>query len=138
MDPAEGASVGAQEDARAPLLVSAKTPLTALRPSPSLPGCHLPELVTGQIASDAGSGSAHDVITLLVVSSSEADRPGAQAALWLVWKSAKGDRNKLAVPLSVFGLHLFLGNWWNGARPACGCAGDEPVPICVPACNIHV
>ena len=39
-----------------------------------------------------------------------------QAALWLVWKSAKGDRNKLAVPLSVFGLHLFLGNWWNGAH----------------------
>ena len=38
----------------------------------------------------------------------------AQAALWLVWKSAKGDRNKLALPLSVFGLHLFLGNWWNG------------------------
>ena len=50
---------------------------------------------------------------------------GAQAALWLVWKSAKGDRNKLAVPLSVFGLHLFLGNWWNGARPACGRAAGQ-------------
>ncbi|KAK9845322.1 hypothetical protein WJX81_003406 [Elliptochloris bilobata] len=35
------------------------------------------------------------------------------AALWLVWKGGKGDRNKLALPLAVFGLHLFLGNWWN-------------------------
>jgi len=25
----------------------------------------------------------------------------------------------------VFGLHLFLGNWWNGARPACGCAAGQ-------------
>ncbi|KAL4421390.1 hypothetical protein ABPG75_010681 [Micractinium tetrahymenae] len=33
-------------------------------------------------------------------------------ALWLVWRSG-ADQQQLAVPLSLFGLHLFLGNWWN-------------------------
>lgn len=33
-------------------------------------------------------------------------------ALWLVLKTADSKR-QLALPLSLFGLHLFLGNWWN-------------------------
>jgi hypothetical protein len=38
-------------------------------------------------------------------------------ALWLVCKTADR-RSQLVLPLSLFGLHLFLGNWWNGE--ACG------------------
>eukprot|EP00891_Asterochloris_glomerata_P007484 jgi/Astpho2/7484/e_gw1.00114.177.1_t len=34
------------------------------------------------------------------------------AALWLVWKS-RADKAELILPLSVFGLHLGLGNYWN-------------------------
>lgn len=36
-----------------------------------------------------------------------------QVALWLVLKTADS-KKQLALPLSIFGLHLFLGNWWNG------------------------
>jgi hypothetical protein len=36
-----------------------------------------------------------------------------QVALWLVLKQANS-KKQLALPLSIFGLHLFLGNWWNG------------------------
>ena len=39
-----------------------------------------------------------------------------QVALWLVWKST-ADREKLAVPLTMFGISLALGNWWNGEAP---------------------
>lgn len=35
-----------------------------------------------------------------------------QVALWLVCKTAP-DNSSLALPLAAFGLHLFLGNWWN-------------------------
>eukprot|EP00882_Tetradesmus_deserticola_P017446 GHRQ01018688.1.p3 GENE.GHRQ01018688.1~~GHRQ01018688.1.p3 ORF type:complete len:129 (+),score=37.55 GHRQ01018688.1:1083-1469(+) len=34
-------------------------------------------------------------------------------SLWLVLKQA-GSRKELLLPVSLFGLHLFLGNWWNG------------------------
>jgi hypothetical protein len=34
-------------------------------------------------------------------------------ALWLVVKQAP-DRKALALPLALFGTHLFLGNYWNG------------------------
>lgn len=33
-------------------------------------------------------------------------------AAWLVWKSAPA-QDDLYLPLGLFGLHLFLGNWWN-------------------------
>jgi tryptophan-rich sensory protein len=33
-------------------------------------------------------------------------------AAWLVWKSAPAQHD-LYLPLGLFGLHLFLGNWWN-------------------------
>ncbi|KAI7840892.1 hypothetical protein COHA_005421 [Chlorella ohadii] len=33
-------------------------------------------------------------------------------SLWLVWRSGS-DARELALPLGLFGLHLFLGNWWN-------------------------
>lgn len=33
-------------------------------------------------------------------------------SLWLVLKQA-GSRKELLLPVSLFGLHLFLGNWWN-------------------------
>jgi hypothetical protein len=36
-------------------------------------------------------------------------------ALWLVMKQAP-DNKALALPLSLFGAHLALGNIWNGAR----------------------
>jgi hypothetical protein len=39
--------------------------------------------------------------------------------LWLVLKTAD-TRKQLLLPLSVFGLHLFLGNWWNGATAGGG------------------
>lgn len=32
-----------------------------------------------------------------------------------MWKRGAGDRSKISLQLSLFGLHLFLGNWWNGA-----------------------
>eukprot|EP00884_Botryococcus_braunii_P004210 jgi/Botrbrau1/13790/Bobra.0056s0040.1 len=38
------------------------------------------------------------------------------AALWLVWKTGTApgaDRSILVAPLTVFGVHMFLGNWWN-------------------------
>lgn len=38
-----------------------------------------------------------------------------QVALWLVLKQADS-KKQLALPLSIFGLHLFLGNWWNGEQ----------------------
>lgn len=38
-----------------------------------------------------------------------------QVALWLVLKTADS-KKQLVLPLSIFGLHLFLGNWWNGER----------------------
>lgn len=51
-------------------------------------------------------------------------------ALWLVWRSG-ADQQQLAVPLSLFGLHLFLGNWWNvSARPA-GFQGAVACTVCV-------
>eukprot|EP00879_Flechtneria_rotunda_P004791 GHRR01005063.1.p1 GENE.GHRR01005063.1~~GHRR01005063.1.p1 ORF type:complete len:178 (+),score=42.45 GHRR01005063.1:103-636(+) len=34
------------------------------------------------------------------------------ASLWLVLKQAT-TRKELLLPVSLFGLHLFLGNWWN-------------------------
>lgn len=37
----------------------------------------------------------------------------AQVAVWLVWKS-RADKQELALPLTVFGASLALGNWWNG------------------------
>ena len=37
----------------------------------------------------------------------------AQVAVWLVWKS-RADKEELALPLTVFGASLALGNWWNG------------------------
>ncbi len=36
-----------------------------------------------------------------------------QVAVWLVWKS-RSDKQELALPLTVFGVSLALGNWWNG------------------------
>lgn len=39
----------------------------------------------------------------------------SQAALALVISRARSS-SQLAVPLTVFGAHLFLGNWWNGAH----------------------
>lgn len=36
-----------------------------------------------------------------------------QVAIWLVWKS-RADKQELALPLTVFGASLALGNWWNG------------------------
>lgn len=36
-----------------------------------------------------------------------------KVALWLVLKTADS-KKQLVLPLSMFGLHLFLGNWWNG------------------------
>ncbi|KAL3148375.1 hypothetical protein ABBQ38_013831 [Trebouxia sp. C0009 RCD-2024] len=33
-------------------------------------------------------------------------------AAWLVWKST-ADKQELALPLTVFGASLALGNWWN-------------------------
>lgn len=36
-----------------------------------------------------------------------------QVAAWLVWKST-ADKQELALPLTVFGASLALGNWWNG------------------------
>jgi benzodiazapine receptor len=43
-------------------------------------------------------------------------------ALWLVLKQAD-NKKQLALPLSIFGLHLFLGNWWNGeGRQQAGCS----------------
>jgi hypothetical protein len=36
-----------------------------------------------------------------------------QVSLWLVLKQAES-RKELLLPMSLFGLHLFLGNWWNG------------------------
>jgi hypothetical protein len=33
--------------------------------------------------------------------------------MWLVLKQAES-RKELLLPVSLFGLHLFLGNWWNG------------------------
>jgi benzodiazapine receptor len=46
------------------------------------------------------------------------------AALWLVWRAAPGPK-QLALPLTLFGVHMFLGNWWNvsvtaEAASACG------------------
>lgn len=38
-----------------------------------------------------------------------------QVALWLVLKTADS-KKQLALPLSIFGIHLFLGNWWNGEQ----------------------
>ena len=43
------------------------------------------------------------------------------AALWLVWKS-RADKAELILPLTVFGLHLGLGNYWNVVSQVC-CAG---------------
>ena len=43
------------------------------------------------------------------------------AALWLVWKS-RADKAELILPLTVFGLHLGLGNYWNVVSHGC-CAG---------------
>ena len=43
------------------------------------------------------------------------------AALWLVWRAAPGPE-QLALPLTLFGMHMFLGNWWNvsrGCRTGC-------------------
>lgn len=34
-------------------------------------------------------------------------------AVWLVLKQAD-TKKELVLPISLFGLHLFLGNWWNG------------------------
>ena len=36
-----------------------------------------------------------------------------QVALWLVWKSTS-EKQELALPLTMFGASLALGNWWNG------------------------
>lgn len=47
-------------------------------------------------------------------------------ALWLVLKQADS-RKQLVLPLSIFGLHLFLGNWWNGERVNC-VAAEQPSP----------
>ncbi|DBB04486.1 TPA: hypothetical protein ACH3X1_012584 [Trebouxia sp. C0004] len=33
-------------------------------------------------------------------------------AVWLVWKS-RAEKQELALPLTVFGASLALGNWWN-------------------------
>lgn len=35
-------------------------------------------------------------------------------AVWLVVKQAPS-RKELVLPLTLFGIHLALGNWWNGA-----------------------
>lgn len=48
------------------------------------------------------------------------------AALWLVWKS-RADKAELILPLSVFGLHLGLGNYWNVVSQV-GCAGAPQQP----------
>jgi hypothetical protein len=40
-----------------------------------------------------------------------------QVSLWLVLKQAES-RKELLLPVSLFGLHLFLGNWWNGEANA--------------------
>lgn len=51
-------------------------------------------------------------------------------ALWLVWRSG-ADRQQLAAPLALFGLHLFLGNWWNvsaGAEPTLPAPPLPPPP----------
>ena len=36
-----------------------------------------------------------------------------QVAVWLVWKS-RVDKQELALPLTIFGASLALGNYWNG------------------------
>lgn len=53
-------------------------------------------------------------------------------ALWLVLKQADS-RKQLVLPLSIFGLHLFLGNWWNGEEcqqviAAGRVAAEQPSP----------
>jgi hypothetical protein len=48
-------------------------------------------------------------------------------ALWLVLKQADS-KKQLALPLSIFGLHLFLGNWWNGEHTMT--AGTDTGLVC--------
>jgi hypothetical protein len=47
-------------------------------------------------------------------------------AAWLVWRGAPTD-NDLWLPLGLFTVHLFLGNWWNVSWGICrfGKAGNE-------------